>query len=398
MSQAVKILLVSSHPVQYAAPLYRLYSADLRLDVTVAYCSLQGAEPGIDPEFGVEVAWDVPLLDGYRWVHLANRSLRPSLRGFFGLVNPGLWRLVRQGRFDVVVCYGYRAASFWIAALAAKVTGASLVFTTDAHSLASRDGRRWKIRAKRLILPCVFGLADGVFVASSRGVRLLNSIGLAADRVHLTPDVADNAFFMRGAAEADRAAFRCRWGVTADQPVALFSGKLVSWKRPGDLLEAGVETDGLYMVFAGEGPLRRELEVRVRKLRVTDRVRFLGFVNQNDLPRVYVAADWLVLPSESEPFGLIVNEAFACGRPAIVSEACGAVGDLVVDGVTGFVVPVGDTVALTHRLRTLAFDPELRQAMGEKARARIVEWGPEQNAKAFAEACIALNRRRKNGR
>ena len=163
----VRVFLVSSHPVQYAAPLFRRYAADPRLDVTVAYCSLQGAEPGVDPEFGVEVAWDVPLLDGYPWVHPPNRALWPSLRGFWGLVNPGLWRTVVRGDFDIVVCYGYRALSFWIAALAAKVSGAALVLTTDAHTLGPRDGARWKVPVKRLVLPWVFRLADAARISAT---------------------------------------------------------------------------------------------------------------------------------------------------------------------------------------------------------------------------------------
>jgi hypothetical protein len=60
-----RVLIVSSHPVRYAAPLYRLMAQHPKLDILVAYCSLQGAEKGVDPEFGVEVAWDVPLLEGY---------------------------------------------------------------------------------------------------------------------------------------------------------------------------------------------------------------------------------------------------------------------------------------------------------------------------------------------
>src|SRR5579862_9657928 len=93
-----------------------------QLEIQVAYCSLQGAESGIDPDFGIEVKWDVPLLEGYPWVQIPNRSPCPGLQRFFGLVNPGLWRLVSRGGFDVVVAYtGYAYFSFWIALAAAKL-------------------------------------------------------------------------------------------------------------------------------------------------------------------------------------------------------------------------------------------------------------------------------------
>ncbi len=390
----VKVLLVSSHPVQYAVPLFRRYTADPRLDVTVAYCSLQGAEPGVDPEFGVEVAWDVPLLDRYPWVHPPNRALRPALRGFWSLVNPGLWRIVTRGDFDVVVCFGYRAMSFWIAALAAKLSGAGLVFTTDAHNLAPRDCARWKVPVKRLVLPWVFRLADAAFGPSTRTLSFLRSLGVDEERVFLTPYVVDTQFFATAATRAGRAATRMAWGAPAETPVALFVGKLVSWKRPEDLLRALAAVPEMCGILVGEGPLRPRLQPLADRLGIQGRVRFLGFLNQRGLPSVYAAADVLVLPSEHEPFGLVVNEAFACGLPAVVSEACGAAGDLVVDGETGFVVPVGDIEALAARLGLLARDPALRAAMGAKARDRIAGWGPEQNAEAFARACVAIATRK----
>lgn len=393
----VRVLLVSSHPVQYAAPCYRLYSADPRLDVTVAYCSLQGAEPGPDPEFGVSVAWDVPLLEGYRWVHPPNHSPRPGLRGFWGLINPGLWRLVREGGYAVVVCYGHRAASFWIAALAAKASGAALVLTTDAHTLVPRDGRRWKVPLKRQVLPRVYDLANGVLAPSSRTVRFLEKLGVPADRIFLTPFVVDTKFFAKAALLTEREVTRRKLDIAPEAPAVVFSGKLVPWKRPEDLLEAAAQVPDVHVVYAGDGSLRSTLEARARDLGMAQRVRFLGFVNQRGLPEVYAAADFLMLPSEHEPFGLVVNEAFACGLPAIVSEACGAVGDLVQDGETGFVVQVGDTQALADRMCLLASDHEMRRVMGEKARARIAEWGPEQNAEAFTRACLELARRRGTG-
>src|SRR6266849_6986789 len=134
-----RVLLVCSHPVQYAAPMFRQMSQDPRLEILVAYCSLQGAEPGVDPGFGVEVVWDIPLLEGYPWELVPNKSPRPGIGRFLSLVNPGLWKLVRTGGFDAVVSYtGYAYASFWITTAAAKISGTPLLFGTDATTLLPR--------------------------------------------------------------------------------------------------------------------------------------------------------------------------------------------------------------------------------------------------------------------
>src|SRR5688572_8353479 len=101
--RTVRLLMVASHPVQYASPQFRSYAQAPRLGLTVAYCSLAGSEDMHDPDFGETFAWDVPLLDGYRWRLVPNRSPKPRFQGAFGLMNPGLWRLIRRERFDVIV-------------------------------------------------------------------------------------------------------------------------------------------------------------------------------------------------------------------------------------------------------------------------------------------------------
>jgi glycosyltransferase involved in cell wall biosynthesis len=376
--------------VQYASPLFRLYAKNPRLDVTVAYCSLQGAQPGFDPEFGVEVAWDVPLLDGYRWINPRNRARRPDVGRFFGLVNPGLWSAARGGGFDIVLCYGWHTASFWIATLAAKFSGAKLILTTDAHTIAPRGGSRWKVPLKKLFLPLVLRFADAVVVPSTMARKFVESLGVPPRKVFLTPYVVHNAFFEERARRADRGALRSAWSVPPTSLVALFTGKLVDRKRPLDLLRAVAENESWWAVFAGDGDLRPALEGEAARLGVAARTRFLGFVNQQGLPEIYAAADVLVLPSEHEPFGLVVNEAFACGLPAIVSDACGAAGDLIQDGRTGFTFPVGDVTALASRLRQLDTDRTLLAAAGRNARARLDDWGLAQNAEAFHKACLTV--------
>src|SRR5258708_2892676 len=103
-----RVLFVASHPVQYNAPVFRRMAQHPQLDILVAYCTLHGAESAIDPEFGVEVKWDLPLLDGYPWTCVPNRARHPESGGFWGLYNPALWRLLQKNHFDVVVLYtGY---------------------------------------------------------------------------------------------------------------------------------------------------------------------------------------------------------------------------------------------------------------------------------------------------
>jgi glycosyltransferase involved in cell wall biosynthesis len=389
MAERYRLLIVASHPVQYAAPVYRELAAHPRIDLLVAYCSLQGAGEGLDPEFGVRVAWDVPLLEGYRWVQVPNRSPVPRSNGFFRLMNPGLWSLVRHGGFDAMVLFtGYVCASFWIALAAAKLSRTKVLFGTDAHELRPRSGRMWKAWVKRAVWPGLFRLADEVIVPSSGSVQLMRQLGIPAGRITLTPYVVNNPWWREQAGRADREAVRRSWQVPTTAPVVLFCGKLQPWKRPMDLLQAfaRAERPDAFLVFAGEGPLRAQLAAEAARLGLESRVRFLGFANQSELPGIYGAADLLVLPSEYEPFGLVVNEAMLCGCPVAVSDRVGARLDLIREGETGRVIPVGDVPALAAALRELLAEPSRLRTMGEAGRKRMETWSPAENIRGLLSA------------
>lgn len=393
-----RVLIVASHPVQYAAPLFRLMAQHPKLDILVAYCSLQGTQPGIDPGFGVEVVWDIPLLDGYPWVQIPNLSPQPSLGRFFGLINLQLWNLVRTGKFDAVAVYtGYVYASFWIAVAAAKTYRTALLFAVDAHEVTPRDRQSWKGRLKKWLLPHIFARADINLVGSSGGIKLMNSLGIAEHRVQLAPNVVNNEWWMHQAEQVNRSKVREQWNIPEAAPVVLFCAKLQPWKRPQDILRAFAKANvsGTYLVLAGEGLLRTELEAEAKALNVSEQVRFLGFMNQSQLPSIYRSADLFVLPSEYEPFGVVVSEAMLCGCPAVVSDRVGARYDLIREGETGLVYSCGDVDALAAILQDVLSDPVRLRQMGEAAGKRMETWSPRENVEALVQglerACQILH-------
>jgi glycosyltransferase involved in cell wall biosynthesis len=384
-----RLLLICSHPIQYASPVFRDMAKDPRLDILVAYCSLQGAERGVDPGFGVEVTWDVPLFEGYRWVQVPNRSPLGRIERFFGLINPGLWATVRKGNFDAVVAYtGYAYFSFWIALAAAKLRGVPVLVSTDATSILPRDGKRWKIPVKKFLLPKIFGLADTVLTGSTAGSEYVHGLGIPEEKISLTPFAADNEWWRARVAEVDRAAVRRGWQVPEEAPVALFCAKLQSWKRPHDALEAFAKAavPGSYLVFAGDGPLRTALEAESRALGVAERVRFLGFVNQSGLPPVYRGADIFVLPSEYDPCPVVVCEAMLCECPVALSDQIRGRFDLVRHGQTGYIFPCGDIEALTKILGGALSDRARLREMGLAAAKRMETWSHRENIAALIEA------------
>ena len=390
-----RVLAIGSHPVQYMAPLLCRMALHPQLDLSVAYCTLRGAQPAHDPGFNTTVKWDIPLLEGYLWQEVPNRG--SGAESFWGLYNPGLSKLISAGKFDAVLCYlSYLCASFWISYFAARRSGSAFIFGTDASSLVPRSGGSWKIRLKSLYWPILFFLADQVIVPSTASRDLMLSLHIPSERVTLTPYSVENEWWMAQSEKIDREAIRANWGATPQTSVILFCAKLQPWKRPRDLLRAFVQaklSDAL-LVYVGEGAQRQELEREAKSSGVSEHVRFLGFMNQSQLPAVYTAADLMVLPSEYEPFAVVVNEASCCGCPVVASDHVGAARDLIAPVDPGLIYPCGDVAALSALLSELCGNRERLRERGIAAKNRMAGWSPEDTVAGTVAAIGAALRRR----
>jgi len=385
--QRYRVLAISSHPVQYASANFREMARHPGLDLTVAYCSLRGAEAARDHEFGVDVKWDIPLLDGYKWVDVKRAS--GEAKWDSDSWNWDLWKTIRDGHFDAIIALtGYKRPAFWISRAAAASHRVPFFFGTDTFTLEPRDGSRWKVAVKRLLWPLLFRLASQVIVVSTAGRELMESLGIPSHRIALLHNTVDNDWWTAASSAVDRAAVRRSWGVNADEKVILFCGKLQEWKRPSDLLlafaKAAVPDSTLIMI--GEGPLRSQLEAEATSLGICERVRFLGFLNQSQLPAMYTSADLMVLPSRYEPFGLVVNEAMLCGCSVAVSDCVGAARDLVTPLAPDFVFPHGDVEALASLLRRVFSDPGRLLSLRRDSRVRMQTWSPRENVGAVFSA------------
>jgi glycosyltransferase involved in cell wall biosynthesis len=382
------------------SPVLRRMAQHPQVDLRVGYCSLRGAKATYDPEFNATLKWDVPLLEGYEWTEIPN--LGSGSESFFGLCNFGVWNLIRHGKFDAIVCLtGYIRASFWIAFFAARTVGAAFLFGTDANSLAPRDSRSWKIFVKKFLWPRLYSLADQVVVPSTATFNLLHSLGIPEDRITLTPYSVDNDWWKEQSSRVDRDAIRRSWGIAPDASVILFCAKLQPWKRPLDLLRAFAlaTVPNSALLFAGEGPLRPALEAEAVTLGIAQRVHFLGFVNQSQLPSIYTASDLMVLPSEYEPFAVVVNEASCCGCPVIASDRVGAAQDLIAPVNPSFIYPCGNVDALAKLLKVALADPVAFTKYGHAARQRMETWSIRENIFASVEAIRrAVSRLDRGGR
>ena len=373
-----------SHPIQYYAPIFRELAK--RCDLTVFYAHRQTAEGQAQAGFGVAFEWDVDLLSGYESRFLTNVATAPSTDRFDGCDTPGIADEIARGRFDAFIVPGWALRSYWQAVRASRRLGVPVLVRGDSQ-LGTRRGAFVRL-AKSLVFSHLLRRFDGYLYVGERNRQYLAHYGAPADRLFFAPHCIDNAAFAVASARARAAAPPREPGGPRQ---VLFAGKLVARKHPADVLRAAARIRGaeVEVVFAGAGELEPDLKELARSEQV--RARFLGFRNQSELPAVYAAADLLVLPSDGlETWGLVVNEAMACGVPAVVSDAVGCGPDLIEEGRTGAVFPLGDVGALSAAMETvLGLDPE---ATRRHLVAKMGQYSPAACAEGIVRAVTTIGR------
>ncbi len=390
-----QLAFLTSHPIQYQAPLFRRLAASPSVDLTVFFCLDQGLGKRRDPEFGVAVGWDTPVTEGYRYRILSNGSPFRRSGRFWGALNPGIVESLWRGRFDAVIAHGWTEATHWLAFLTAGLTGTPLLLHGEA---VPRPGRlSAPARLRRSLVGVVARRAAACLANGTRGAEFYRALGVPGERIALTPYSVDNEFFQQEAKRwrSRRAELLGGLGLPPGLPVVLFPSKLIERKRPMDCLRAySALRDETAMVFVGDGALRPALEAQAAALGLRH-VRFAGFQNQSALPRYYALADVLVLPSTFEPWGLVVNEAMSAGLPVVASDGVTAAVDLVRHGENGFIFPAGGVDALAGCLRTLVRDQSLRERMGARSAQIIETWSHRECVEAIVRVLDRMASRRR---
>jgi glycosyltransferase involved in cell wall biosynthesis len=298
---------------------------------------------------------------------------------------PGTVTLLLRERPDIVIVGGWDEPAFISAHALKQVCRYRLVIWMESTELDRRPSSRWREVTKRRLIRH----ADALLCAGRASAKYARQLG--ATSIFVAPNATDNAFFEQGATAARGDA---RHDVAP--PTAMFVGRLSNEKGVDVLLRAWSKIEHgeplAHLVVVGSGPEEAALKTLADSLGLT-RTEWVPFVQQQYLPRLYARASVLVLPSRSEPWGFVVNEAMACGVPVIASDAVGAAADLIDDGVTGFRFPSDDHDALQARLIQLLRDPDLCRQMGAEAKHAVSVFTPERWADAIEKLVCDLPHR-----
>ncbi|GGD49816.1 glycosyltransferase [Erythrobacter arachoides] len=385
MSGKPRLAVVVSHPIQYYAPLFRTLAQ--RCDLQVFYAFQPSPDQLGAVDFGKAFAWDVDLLDGYASTFMTNVSTRPGTDDFGGCDTPDVGRHLRAGQFDAVLIFGWYLKSYRQALMAAKRQGLPALVRGDSN--LAMPASPVKRLVKAMVNPPFLRLFDRALYVGERSRAFYRHYRFPDRRLFFSPHCVDNDWFAARATRAERQRMRAQMGIAEDAFVVLFAGKLVERKRPLDAVRAlamcRAQGRKVELLVAGSGVLEQAIRAEAQAGDLPHYM--LGFCNQTQMPPAYAAADVLVLPSDgSETWGLVANEAMACGTPVIVSDACGCAPDLAADGSAGRVVPLGDVEGLAAAIASVMDDPPTQQAIAE----RIARYSLDRAADGVMQAVRSL--------
>lgn len=323
-----------------------------------------------------ELQFSYQVLSSWR-VPLPNSSL---------LLNWGMTAALRSYSPEAIVCGGYNDPADWQAWLWARRNGVPFFSWVESNTHDRRTGTAVVESLKRRFLRG----CRGVVVPGKASANYVESLGVTSDAVFTAPNAVDNNLYTNGAAQIRAQPDLPRSTLALPERYFLFVGRLVPEKGVFDLLDAygrlAVEIrERVALVLVGEGGARGELEMKARTI-APGRIMFRGFKQRNQLIAEYALAELFIFPTHTDPWGLVVNEAMACGLPVIVTDVAGCSKDLIEEDGNGYVVPARDPAELARAMAAIVCNRERRARMGKRSLEIIANYSPERCAAGLAKA------------
>lgn len=349
MKPKKRLAIVTSHPIQYNAPLFKLMNeVGSTFTIKVFYTWSQSQEKVFDKEFGFAFDWDIPLLDGYEYMFVENVSKDPGTHHFNGIINPELNEQIEMWKADALLVFRWSFLSH-LKAMRHFHGRIPVLFRGDSTLLDEPAGLNVRKLIRRISLRLMYRYIDFALYVGSASKCYFKAHGLKPQQLIFSPHAIDNKRFSNDNNNYTQRSqeWRSALGISERDLVFLFAGKLTKKKDPELLIRSflALNKPHTWLLLVGNGALENQLKERYKSYA---NIIFIDFQNQSVMPIVYRVGDVFVLPSmgPGETWGLAINEAMACGRAVIASDKCGCSGDLIINGKNGFVFENGNEDSL----------------------------------------------------
>ncbi|PWS26385.1 glycosyl transferase family 1 [Pedobacter yonginense] len=378
-----RLAIITTHPIQYYAPVFKLLAKAITLKVF--YTGGEQLINQFDRGFNKKIEWDLPLLDGYDYQFLENSSADAGTHHFKGIVNPKGIQRINEFKPNAILIYGWAFSSHLkiIRFFSGKIP---LYFRGDSTLMDDKPTIRTLL--KRVFLTWVYRHIDVAFYVGEKNRAYFEHFGLANRQLIFAPHAIDNDRFSND--ETDALAVRKQFKLNNDDVLILFAGKLEAKKNPALLLNTffDLNLSKAHLLFVGNGPLESKLKAEIEGHKAKDnRVHFMDFQNQTQMPAIYQSCDLFCLPSKGpgETWGLAVNEAMAAGKAILISDKVGCSTDLLKPGLNGEIFNTEKAEDFRNKLINMLGDKTRLVHYGEASKKIIQDWSFEKQVNSFLE-------------
>lgn len=337
MEHENRLAIITTHPIQYYAPLFKILTERENVQIKVFYTWGEKARSRLfDPGFGKVREWDIPLLHGYEFEFVKNISTQPGSHHFWGINNPGLINKINEWNATAILVIGWNFISHLKVMYHFKGK-IPVLFRGDSTLLNEQQGFSFKKLLRRLILSFVYHNIDYALYVGVNNKAYFSASGLSEKQLIFVPHAIDNDRFSSNEINYETEALKWKeeLRIPSNKPAVLFAGKLDTNKNVLLLVEAAKKFTDIHFIIVGDGELGGLIKDEIKTLQ---NITLLPFQNQSKMPVVYRLADVFVLLSKSETWGLAINEAMASGRMIVASNKCGGAIDLIKEGGNGFAI------------------------------------------------------------
>jgi glycosyltransferase involved in cell wall biosynthesis len=383
-----RLVILTEIIAPYRIPVFNALARHDGIDLHVIF--LAENDPGLRE-------WKV-YRDEIRFSYQVLPSRRLTIAGHKILLNREVKKSLNDAAPDAIVCGGYNYPASWQAKSWAAKNRIPFILWVES---TARDRRR-RNRVIEMMKTSFMRGSSAFLVPGKSSFEYVRSYGTKEENIFTAPNAVDIDLFARRAAAAHSDSATFRQALRLPDHFFLYVGRLVEEKGVFDLLDAyGKLSAGLReqigLVFVGDGPARTEL-ARQSSMIAPGRVEYAGFAQRDELAGYYALSEALVFPSHSDPWGLVVNEAMACGLPVIATDAAGCTADLVENNWNGLVIRSRDVGQLAVAMEDLARYPDIRFQMGNRSRERILRYSPQACAAGIAHAALTCATKRSGSR